>query len=154
MLKAVPLRWFSNDYTVSGDDITPLLLDLSNWRESAELEIDGVAYKLARDSAFGGDFTISSAGMALARARKISFWRSGFEIQADGRTFELKRASMWRSSFSVLEAGKPVGTVSRAGTWSREAVLDLPPGWPLALRLFVFWLVVVMWRRDEAAAAT
>jgi hypothetical protein len=41
--------------------------------------------------------------------------------------------------------------VGPAGASSREARVDLPGRLPLAVRIFIVWLALVTWRRDEAA---
>ena len=153
MLSAAPKNSFSMDYRISGDDLSPLLFDLSNWRESAELEIDGVSYRFSRRGLLSGDFILASPTGLLARASKTSAWSSRFEIETEGCTFELRRTSVWGRSFTVREGGAVVGTIRPESIWSRKAILDFPATWSRPLQIFVFWLAVLIWNRDQAAAS-
>src|SRR3954463_4773054 len=50
MLRVLPKGWFSSDYTVFGGDGTPVgQVDLSNWRETAKLEVGGERYTAHRE---------------------------------------------------------------------------------------------------------
>ncbi len=49
MLRAVPDDWFSYDFTVFDRTGTPVArADLSNWRETAKLEVGGTPYEAHR----------------------------------------------------------------------------------------------------------
>jgi hypothetical protein len=53
----------------------------------------------------------------------------------------------------LFDGDKQIGSVYPAGHFTRRSMIDLPGDWPLATRIFVFWLVFVMWRRQQAAAS-
>jgi hypothetical protein len=37
--------------------------------------------------------------------------------------------------------------------FSRRANIDLPAEWPLPTRAFLFWLALLMWKQEQAAAS-
>jgi hypothetical protein len=37
--------------------------------------------------------------------------------------------------------------------WTREATADLPRDWPMPIKAFVIWLVIVLWKRDAQSSA-
>jgi hypothetical protein len=36
---------------------------------------------------------------------------------------------------------------------TRDATVDLPPDWPLAVTTFVIWLAIILWKRDADSGA-
>jgi hypothetical protein len=31
--------------------------------------------------------------------------------------------------------------------WTRRAAADLPPDWPVPIKAFIIWLVIILWKR-------
>jgi hypothetical protein len=52
-----------------------------------------------------------------------------------------------------LEGGKQIGSVYPEHALTRKAVIDFPEEIPLVVRVFMFWLVVILWKRASDAAA-
>ena len=150
---AEPKTWYSRDWTVHCEDGRDLLLDLANWREGAELELDGESFTLAKESAFSRRFSLRRGDRLVARAEMPSRWRSRFEIEIGRDRYVLEKASVFRRGFLVRREDEVVGSIEPRGMLTRKSDIDLPDDWPLAVRLFVFWLVVVIWNRQAAAAA-
>ncbi|HEX2206805.1 MAG TPA: hypothetical protein VHG93_03930 [Longimicrobium sp.] len=153
MIEAVPTSWFSGDYLLQQPHGTVAELDVSAWREKAEFEVQGGRYRLSREGMRSGAFVLESQGQMLARAVKPSAFRARFEVQFAGRTYELRRGGWASSSFGVFAGHQQVGSVRRAGVFSRRAYIDLPDDWPLAAQVFIFWLALVIWNRERAAAS-
>ena len=80
--------------------------------------------------------------MAVIRAVPKS-WASG-----DFRVSEHEVES--RTSTSHVA----VGTIRRETWTSRKARVELPDELPLPVRVFVLWLVLLMWKRESDAAAS
>jgi hypothetical protein len=158
MLRAVPDGWFSYDFTVFDRTGTPVArADLSNWRETAKLEVGGTRYEAYRRGWASKEFILESKdGRVVAVAEKPSTWSGRFVFEHGGNRYELKQESVWRSAFVLLRDGVGlVGSVRRKGYFNREWTVDLPEELPLEVRVFVVWLVVLLWKRaDSAAAAT
>jgi len=163
MLQASPKGLFSNDYEIQRDGVRVALLDPSARRERGEVEIEGKTYELEREGWLGDFRLLDEMKHPLVTATKPLALRSRFEVSYGERRYVLEKASFWRSGFAVREripggtaSGKDVrtvGSIEKAGIFTRRAVLDLPEDWPLPVQIFVFWLVVVIWTREKAAAS-
>lgn len=153
MLRIEPLRWFSWDFTVDRDGRRIAELDMSWWRERGELTIDGATYAIRRDGLISGDFHLTGAdGRKVATASKPSMFRRRFEVVHGGRTWTLEPRSVWGRAMSVLVDGREAGAITPAGAWTRRASANLPEALPVPVQVFMVWLAVLLWKRDEDAA--
>lgn len=153
MIEAVPKGWFSNDYLLRQPHGTVADLDVSGWREKAEFDVAGGRFRLYREGMASGAYVLEQQGSVLARAVKPSAFQARFELQVGRRSFTLRRPRWWRSDFALFEGETQVGSVRRAGAFTRRTLVDLPAELPLAVQVFVFWLALVIWTREAAAAA-
>jgi hypothetical protein len=53
----------------------------------------------------------------------------------------------------VRSGDTEIGTLTPNSAWRRDAAVKLPEQWPLPLKVFVIWLVIILWNRDYNAAA-
>ena len=153
MLEAAPRHFLSNDFVLRSSDRTIAELDVSAWRERAEFELEGVSYRLYREGFMSGAFVLERAGVIVARAVKPSVFRARFELDIGGQAFTLRKASVFSSRFAVFAGDRQVGEIRRARLFTRRAILELPSEWSAAIQLFVFWLALVIWKREARAAA-
>jgi hypothetical protein len=153
VLDAMPRGLFSWGFTVRQDGDTIADIDPSWFGERAEVRAGGQTYSAYRQGLLAGTFVLQSGERALARVRKASAFLRAFDIDLAGRPLELKATSFWTREFVLFEGGVPVGRIAPAGWFGRRAVIDPPPDVPLPAQLFLLWLVLVLWRRADAAAA-
>ena len=153
MLEANPKHFLSNDYVVRSPEGGSTVLDVSSWRERAEFELGNVPHRLYREGMVSGAFVLERAGTVLAKATKPSAFRSQFVLELNGQSYTLRRTSMFRRSFGIFSGDRQVGAIRPASAFTRRTIIDVPPDWSPAVQLFVFWLVLVIWNRDDAAAA-
>jgi hypothetical protein len=146
-------HWYSWDFDVTDGGRHVAHLDVSAWREQAVLTIDGVAHRVYREGVGSGDFLLERDGIVLARATKPSAFRSAFEVRHDGRTYELAKESWWQRRFVLRSGSAEIGSLAPRSALGREAVATLPEPWPLPLKVFVIWLVVILWKRAAAAGS-
>lgn len=154
MLYARPKNWLSNTYLLSEDGVPFADLKLAALREAATLHLDGEEYRLYREGWTSGDFILERNGAILARATKPSAFRHLFEVAYNSQRFILKRESVWRREFGLYDGATRIGTLAPESVWSRTAVVDLPALLPLAVRVFMIWLMLLLWRRDDSAATS
>jgi hypothetical protein len=154
MLDATPRGLFTWGFTVRQGVDAVAEIDPSWFGESAEIRAGGQTYSAYRESLLGGTFVLQSGERLVARARKASAFVRAFDIDLSGRPLELKATSVWSREFGLFEGGVQVGRIGPAAWFGRRAVIDLPPGISLPAQLFLLWLVLVLWRRADAAAAT
>ena len=153
MLQLEPTRWFSWAFTVD-DDGKPLgTLDISAWRERGDLTVAGRTFTIVREGFVSGDFRLESDGTIVATATKPSVFRREFAVTFSGRTLRLRPRSAWGRALVLHEGEREVGDVRPRAMWSRRATATLPDTLPVPVRLFVLWLAVLIWKRDDDAAA-
>jgi hypothetical protein len=152
MIEAVPKSAFSKDFILRSGNGELAELDVSGWRESAEFELEGVLHRLYRESPLG-DFVLERDGTVIARATKPSAFRATFRLQVSGHDLTLRKISVWRRDFGVFDGEEMVGRIAPVKWYGRRAAVEVPEHWNLALEIFLFWLVLLMWRRENAAAA-
>jgi hypothetical protein len=155
MLIAIPKQWFSWKFTVTDGSQPVAEIDISQWREKGRLTVEGVDYRVYRENMMSGDFILESAGSVVARAQKPSAFHRTFEISHDGDHYTLQAESAFRRTFLLLSGERQIGSLSPERMMSRRAAVDLPAELPLAVRVFVIWLALILWKRaaDAGAAA-
>jgi hypothetical protein len=149
MMQVVPTHWYSWDVTVTDESRPVADITLSWWREKGELTIDGATYPLYREAPISGDFVLEHAGRVLARAEKPSVFRREFVIRHADREYSLRRESMFRRAFVLLDGSQQVGSIAPNSAFTRKAAADLPHDLPLPVRMFIVWLTVISWRREQ-----
>jgi hypothetical protein len=149
MLIAAPRRWFSWDFTVTDGSRSVATIDVSWWREQGTLTIGGADHRVFREGMLSGDFVLEAAGSVVARACKPSAFRAVFAVEHAGRRYTLRRESMLRRRMVLLEGDRTIGSLSPQGWFSRRAEVDLPSDLPLAARVFVILLAVILWKRES-----
>lgn len=154
MLEAVPKSMLSRDYIVSENGVFITEIHFAWFREEGEMLIEGVAYKAYREGITGGAFLFERDGTVLARCEKPCTWTRILLIEYNARHYTLKPASMWGHGFAALLDEQEIGTIKPKGIGSRKAIVNFAVELPLTLQLFMLWLVLIFWKRDEAAAAT
>jgi len=154
MLQIRPMRWFSWDFAVERDGREVAELDISWWRERGALTITGQTYAIAREGLIAGDFRMTAPDHSVvATASKPSVLRRRFDIVCRGHTVVLEARSAWRRTMDVLLDGRAVGAITPSGAWTRRASAELPDALPLPVQVFVVWLAVLLWKREQDAAA-
>ena len=155
MLKVIPKSWFSWDFIVT-DGVSPIAeIDLSWWREKGVLTVRDSTYDVYREGLMSGAFRLESNGSILARAEKPSAFRRSFQVECGKKFYMLRAESAFGRKFVLIDGDREVGEISPDGVFTRRATADLPEGIPLPVKVFIIWLVVILWKREsDSAAAT
>ncbi len=153
MLHARPVSLFSWDYRVVDGTLPVARIERSRFREPGHLLLEEAAYAIRREKLLGGRFLLLRDGIVVASAEKPRAVRRRFLIVWDDARFVLEPASWLSRRFVLYHDGDPIGTIRPARRLSRHALVDLPDTLPLALRLFVLWLVLLLWKRSVDHAA-
>jgi signal transduction histidine kinase len=151
-LTLVPRRWYSWDFDLVDGDRRLAGLEMSWWREKGVLTVDGVDHRIYRES-LAGDFVLEQNGTVVARATKLSVWTNSFVLTCGGHEYSLRKRSMWRREFVLRSGQTEIGSLVPRNMWTRHAQVTLPPDWPLAVRAFVIWLTILIWKRESDSAA-
>lgn len=152
MIYAVPGSIFSWGFELFQNNRLLAVIDTGHLVDGGNLEYDGVKYRLNRNGFLSSGFTLSDDSSTIATAEKTPFARS-FRVDHTGRTYTLKAASIFTRKFIVQTEGDTIGVIYPEHPFTRKCIIDLPPDTPIPLQLFMFWLVALMWRRAQNAAA-
>ena len=87
------------------------------------------------------------------RCIEPSLLRRRFVFRFSRRTLTLQARSSWGRTIDVLEGERVIGTVSPNGAWTRRGRAALPETLPAAVQVFLVWLSLLLWKRDEDSAA-
>lgn len=154
MLRAYPQSWFSWKFKIvneGGRDIAAI--DIGWVRENGELRLGEKTYRLYREKLFGGAFIIEDDGQELARAEKPSAFLRSFAVAYGDRRFTLQAASAVVREFRLTENDELIGTVRPENALMRKAVIDLSDSIELPVQIFLAWLVLVLWKRDQESSS-
>ena len=153
MLKAIPKRWFSWDFTVMEGSQPVADIDVSWWREKGLLTVHGIDYMVYREGLMSGAFILELDGTVLARAEKPSAFHRAFLIEHAGKQYTLRAKSAFRRAFLLLDGSREIGSLSPEGIFTRRATVEFPEELPLPVKVFIMWLAVILWKRDSDSAA-
>jgi hypothetical protein len=156
MLRVVPDGWFSYDFTVFDRRGMPVSrAELANWRETAKLEVGATRYKAHHKGWGSKQFVLEKEdGRVVAVAEKPSAWRDRFVFEHGGNRYEVEKESVWGSAFVIRREGVVrIGSVRGKGIFKREWIVELPEELLLEVRVFIVWLVVLLWKRAASGAA-
>ncbi|OLF16398.1 hypothetical protein [Actinophytocola xanthii] len=118
-------------------------------REGAEFAVDGEALAVQRERS--KRFLLTGPGGTVATADRETHRR--WVVTTKTGRLELVRPSFWRSAWELHRGGAPVGRIEPEGWLNTTSHADLPADLPLAVRVFLYYVVLVQWERANAAAA-
>ena len=154
MLKAKPNSFFSWKFTIfdeAGRSIAAI--DIRWVREAGEVRLDGRTCRIYREHLLGGAFVLEEDGKEVARAEKPSALLRSFTVRHGGKQYVLQAASPVVRTFVLSENDHPIGTIKPEHALTRKALIDLPADMPLPVRIFMVWLVLVLWKRDAESSS-
>src|SRR3954462_1786519 len=152
MLEAIPTSFLSKNFRLEQENKLVGELDPSAWRCKATLELQEGTYNLYREKFLGGDYLVEHNGTVVARASKLSVFHDKFAVQLGNQFLELRKMRWTSRKFGLFDGKTHMGGIYPRGTFSKRANIDLPKEWPLANRVFMFWLALLTWRRDSQGA--
>jgi hypothetical protein len=153
MLRVAPSSWFSWNFVVFEGQDQVADIRLAVLREAGELIVRDKTYRVNREGIMSGAFILRDGELELARAEKPSAFYRSFQVTHDGRCYTLGAESTLRRKFVLQENGRTVGSVCPVNAFTRKCDADLPTGISLPVRVFMIWLVILLWKRDSDTAA-
>lgn len=149
MLRAARTGVFKHRYDISEDD-RPVTHLAGFRREGCEFTVDGETLRVVRER--GKRFVLNGPNGRVATAERETGRR--WAITTPSGRLELVRPSMWRSAWELHQGGRSLGRIERdKGIFTRTSHAELPADVPLPVRLFAFYLVLILWERANATAA-
>jgi hypothetical protein len=150
MLRAIPRSIFSWGYSIYENEVEAARLTPAWASERGELNVGGTEYSLYRQGWLSGYFVIEGERGLLAQADKPSAFVRRFEITTyDHHELCLVAQSPMTRAFSVYERDIEIGRIYPDHCFTRKTTIELPGDMSLPVQAFLFWLVVLMWRRAK-----
>jgi hypothetical protein len=153
VLRIFPKHWFTWNSEVLENDISIASIEFLAWGENGEIITHDCCYKVYREPGLSASFFLEENGKRIAWAIKPNPFYKLFEINYAGTEYELKAESPFLRQFILQERGLIIGAISPNHAFTRRAIAELPANIPLPIRLFMIWLVLLLWRRNEQASA-
>lgn len=138
-------------YEITRGDAPAGAIECSRMWERATITIDGASYAGAREGKMSGQFYLEANGNRLATAAKPSTRGRRFTVQVGDRTLTLQAASTFGRSFILTEHDVQIGGIIPLGWLSRKWRAEFPADLALEAQVFLIWLVIILWRRAQAA---
>lgn len=152
MIRARPRHLFSWSFDLLLEDGSPVCLDMAWLREGGRFVWAGTEYQMWRRGFWASEFALEVCGQVMAVARK-DFLARRFVVRLADREMEL-RARWWFSRwFELVEQGAVVGEVGPESLFGRSCTAQFPQDLSAPVQVFLFWLVILTWRRQNSAAA-
>jgi len=146
-IQAKPRHLLSWCFELFADRAFPTTLELSWVRERGGFLWDGLSYRMGREAWLSGDFFLMNGDVAVAKADKSSAFFRRFVVSAGDREMILAAESPFTRCFRLTENGRTIGSIRPNHPFTRKCTIDLPDDLEMPVRVFIFWLVVLMWRR-------
>jgi len=152
-IRATPKHLFSWGFDLDLGEMSRICLDMAWFREQGRFTWDGTEYQLSREGPWTGDFLLMADDRVLARATKDSVFLRSFTIRLDGRELRFRAAAWLFRRFELIEGDSVVGEIVPDHFLTRACTVDLPEDLAVPVRVFLFWLAAILWRRQSNAAA-
>jgi hypothetical protein len=150
VLLASVTNWLSRDFLLEDEGKFVGAIDGSVWREQATAILGTTTYALYREGVLRGSYIIERARQVIAYAHKTDVFRARFEVASGNQTFVLRKTSVWRQTFEVSRDGEQIGIIKPVGIFKRRGILDGAPSISLEVRVFLVWIALMMWRRQDS----
>lgn len=138
-------------YDIARGRVSVGLIECSRMWERATITIDGTSYAAARDGKVSGAFYLDANGSRPVTAEKPSMSGRLFTVRVGDRTLTLKAASMFGRSYVLTEQDAQIGAIAPQGWLARKWQAELPNDLAPEAQAFLIWLVIILWRRAQAA---
>jgi hypothetical protein len=154
MLKTIPNHWFTWNCEVLEGNAPVASIYFNAWGEAGELFFEGFRYRVYRQGPLSGTFILQQDDNSIAWAEKPNPLFRMFSVNYGGHQYELKAKSPFGRTFVLHEYEQIVGSIYPEHAFTRRAIIDLPESIPLVVRIFMVWLVMILWRRQQRQSST
>jgi hypothetical protein len=151
MLTAVPYGFWAPEYVLSDETGRALARVKLHWGgEAGTITLDGAAQNIRRDGMMG-PWHVWSSGTVVATVIKPSAFSRLFHISVGSAEYRMVPRA-WSSAFDLFAGDQRLGGLERRGILSRTMAVFLPDDLPMMVRAIAVWVVLLMWRRADAAS--
>lgn len=128
------------------------VVDLSMWRERAEVSIQGEDWVFGKEM---GDLHAESGGAVRMQATRRGFFSSAQDITTSaGHVVSVEREGIFSSGWRISADHGEIAVVRSASMWMKRPEADFPDDTPVIDAVFVLWVVYVLMARAQRSAAS
>ena len=152
MLVAKPHSCFSWSFSIFDDEGNQIADISQQWfRERGEFRIGSHTFGVQRDSLLEGIFSLRQDDSVLVTAKKKSMFLRSFDVQIGNTSYTLAAVHPFTRRFILQDQnGQNLGEVCPSHLFTRQATITFSEEFPVAIRVFFFWLVLILWRRQAS----
>lgn len=152
MLYAVPKSFFSWGFEVYRENTPIAVIDMAWLIEGGSFHYERNTYYARKAGFLSGSFSLECNGDVIVHAQKTPMIRR-FEVQDGSGNYLLSAASPFTRKFILEQNSQVVGQIAPHHPFTRQCAIDLPEIISIPGRLFMFWLVLLLWRRASKSSA-
>lgn len=154
-MTAEPQRGLARRYRLLGDGAPVTEINFPAFGPSTATPIAGRRYRLRRTGVLRDHFTLEadSDGALVASATQRDPLRREFLVEVGPQRLTLCAESPLRSDYRLLDDQRPIGAIRPLARLRHGAEADLPDSLPLEARVFLMWVVLLLWSRRRVTRA-
>lgn len=159
MLTATSVSLFSWDYDIRRGEEPVTRLEVASTRDSGGFNLAGEPFVVSRDGFAGwfGSFQLTLGETPIATVERPSLFRRRYLIRthsaAAAEPLAIAAAGWFTRAYRVSSGSNQLGTIRLAG-WTYQTIhAEIDTQVPLPLQLFILWLVIINWRRDQQSSS-
>lgn len=152
MLYAVPKSIVSWGFEVYHEQTLIAVIDMAWLTEGGSFHYENSIYYARKAGFMSGSFSMECNGEVIAQAQKTPLLRC-FDVRYGYENYTLAAASPFTRRFVLSHNERIVGEIAPHHPLTRKSFIHLPEEISISGRLFMFWLVLLMWRRAAQSAA-
>ncbi|MEM6521976.1 MAG: hypothetical protein AAF892_14510 [Cyanobacteria bacterium P01_D01_bin.71] len=150
VLNCLPNGLCSWDYIITViDSDTIILTELWALREQGSIAIQADRYEVIHVP-FSGEWSLELGGNVVAIAVKPNLLTWFFEVSWHDQTLVLRTDGLFSSSFVIEQDNLTLGTIRKKHAFTKRATVDCSSCIDLGVQVFLFWLAVLMWKRQTS----
>lgn len=156
-MTAEPQGLITRRYSIVAEGAPVVAISLPAFGPSTASPIGGQTYRLRRVGVLRERFTLEPAvagALAVASATQRDPLRREFTVEVGARRLTLRSASLLRSDYLLLDGAQTIGTLHPVGALRQSVEADLPDDLPLEARVFIVWVVLLLWRGRRVTRAS
>jgi hypothetical protein len=149
--------FLSADYIAEENGVLVAKINRSRWRNGAELTVQERVMRLKRHGFITGTFTLYDADTPVFEVIQPGAWRASSRLMFtfENNEYEIvNNRSILATKMLIKSRGSVVGSIKTKGIlWSTGVKIDMPPSFPIALRVFLGWLAMIRFNETSSAYA-
>ena len=146
-IEAEPKHMFSWGFVLSVNSQYLTTIDMAWLKEGGEFYWNTEVYKFNREGFMSGDFLLTKNNETIARATKPNPFTRRFVLHLENRELILAANSPFTRCFTLTENDMETGSIRPNHPLTRRTTIVFPENLNVPVQVFIFWLVVLMWRR-------